>query len=217
MRKVSASREEVQSLLDKGIKERLIYSFFPADRSNCVCQPEIQSLKNKFSAMHPKDIEAFKNRMGTFECPRDKINLKRFNVYCNNCGVLLGSCWASDESLTDWCDFHYICGSNLVEKEVVTLKRYEGKPLKKGNKYGPTKVKKVITKAIGGYWEGALGVNISPIDEKLGLECCCGVDTRDFRANMTLEEDIRKRIIEKNSKGQEFGKLDSAFLSVEIT
>jgi len=216
MRIVPTSKEEVQSLLDKGIKERLIYSFFPADKSGCACQSKIQDLKNKFSAMRPQDIEGFKNKIGVFECPQDKTDLKRFNIYCNNCGNILGSCWASDETLSDWCDFHYICGSNLVEKRIVTLERYEGKPLKKGNKYGPTKVRKHITKAFGGHWEGALGVNISPIDERLGLECCCGIDTRDFRANMTLEEDVRKRIIEKNSRGKEFGKNDSAFLSVGI-
>lgn len=216
MRVVSASREEVQNLLDKGIRERLIYSFFPADRSNCACQPEIQDLKNKFSAMRPQDIEDFKNKMGVFECPQDKTNLKRFNIYCNNCGAILGSCWASNESLSDWCNFHYICGSTLVEKEIVTLKRYEGRPLKKGNTYGPTKTRKLITKAFGGHWQGTLGVNISPVDEKLGLECCCGVDTRDFRANMTLEEDVKQRIIKRNLIGKDFGRDDSVFLSVQI-
>ena len=42
-------------------------------------------------------------------------------------------------------------------------------------------------------WKGALAINISPIDGKIGIECCCGNDTRDFRANSTLPGKVVKR------------------------
>lgn len=64
----------------------------------------------------------------------------------------------------------------------------------------------------GKNWRGAMSLNISPIDGKLGIECACGQDTRDFRANNTLPlKEKNQRIIE-GLKGREFGKGNSKFL-----
>lgn len=60
-------------------------------------------------------------------------------------------------------------------------------------------------------WRGAMAINISPIDEKLGIECTCGNDTRDFRANTTMPSALVQPVIEENMKGREFGKEDSKF------
>lgn len=68
----------------------------------------------------------------------------------------------------------------------------------------------------GQVWHGCLTPNISPIDLKLGIECCCGNDTRDFRANLTLPR--RQAMIKEsqNSEGRAFGKPGSKFRAVEM-
>jgi hypothetical protein len=60
-------------------------------------------------------------------------------------------------------------------------------------------------------WVGCMAVNISPIDQKLGFECSCGQDTRDFRANTTIPPAILNNLIEENMKGRDFGKVNSKF------
>lgn len=74
-----------------------------------------------------------------------------------------------------------------------------------------------IDKNGAGHWKGALSINISPIDGKIGIECCCGADTRDFRANSTLPGKVVKRKIEECSKGREFGNKDSKFKAILTT
>lgn len=63
----------------------------------------------------------------------------------------------------------------------------------------------------GEQWYGCLTPNISPVDEYLGLECCCGNDTRDFRANMTLPGKVAHEIEKRNAVGRRFGEKDSKF------
>lgn len=60
-------------------------------------------------------------------------------------------------------------------------------------------------------WHGALSLNISPIDGRIGIECACGNDTRDFRANNTLPPLTLKEKIEETSAGRDFGKSSSKF------
>lgn len=57
----------------------------------------------------------------------------------------------------------------------------------------------------GEVWKGTFGVNISPIDGKLGFECACGADTRDFRANTTMPGKAVREKIDANLKGRDFG------------
>jgi hypothetical protein len=65
-------------------------------------------------------------------------------------------------------------------------------------------------------WHGFFAPHISPIDGRLCFECCCGNDTRDFRANMQLPTKIAEAIEEKNAIGREFGKVNSKFEAVII-
>lgn len=58
------------------------------------------------------------------------------------------------------------------------------------------------------HWFGCMTVNISPYSGKLGFECTCGQDTRDFS-----EKDPEKEKI--NSVGREFGTMKSKFKVVE--
>lgn len=63
----------------------------------------------------------------------------------------------------------------------------------------------------GKQWYGCLVPHVSPIDGKLCLLCCCGQDTRDFRANMTLGAEKADEIEAKNKRGRNFGTNSSKF------
>lgn len=69
----------------------------------------------------------------------------------------------------------------------------------------------------GTRWFGCLTPNISPIDEKLTLECCCGNDSRDFRANMTLPGKVAYEMEEENRRGRDFSTHQSRFGVREVT
>jgi len=68
----------------------------------------------------------------------------------------------------------------------------------------------------GEVWKGAFGINISPIDGKLGFECACGSDTRDFRANTTMPGKAVKDKIDENMQGRDFGVQGAKFNLTQI-
>lgn len=72
-----------------------------------------------------------------------------------------------------------------------------------------------ICETDGQKWFGAFTLNLSPIDGILGIECACGNDTRDFRANKTLSPKQISKIESVNSVGRIFGKPDSKFKLVK--
>jgi len=108
------------------------------------------------------------------------VGMKQYEVTCKACKEIMGYCWATDSTLKDWREFHFV--------------QWESK-------------KK---------WHGCLTPHISPVTEQLCLECCCGQDTRDFRANTTLPSRIISKIEKKNIVGRDFGNSDSKFLTKEI-
>ena len=175
MRHILASEET--SLVAKTNKNKRIeiYSFFPCDRAGCDCQKLIMETRKKLSEMQEKDRIAFMSTKKVLECLKNKKGLNRYIVECKTCKEALGYCWAKDESLKDWCDFHYVNWTDGKE------------------------------------WHGCLTPHVSPITQQLCLECCCGEDTRDFRANMTLTARKAYEIEEKNIIGREFNKEDSRF------
>lgn len=160
---MSISKEAKRELIKSGKTKRLIRSWFPVDRWDCECQPLIIEIK--------KDPSKFKY----IECPKVRLNWKKYKVKCSNCNSDIAELYAKDDTLTEWYDLHYLCEHD--DKD----------------------------------WSGCMAVNISPIDGKLGFECACGNDTRDFRANSTLKtKDLNKKL-EQTQKGKEFGKIDSQF------
>ena len=174
-RKVPISREMEQEVLKTIEKKIEIYSFFPVDRSTCDCQPLVKEWKDSLSILSEKKKRGRVKNQGHLICPRDKTGMSRYKVTCNNCKEVLGYCWATSLSLTDWCDFHYVCRTNGEE------------------------------------WFGCFTPHISPVTEQLCLECTCGSDTRDFRANMTLPGKTVYEIEESNKVGRDFNEPDSKF------
>ena len=152
-----------------------IYSFFPIDRASCDCYKSVQEWKQKLAPLSGEGSRELAARQQLIVCPRSKTGMKRYKVDCNNCGETQGYCWAKDDKLNDWCDFHY---TNWTD---------------------------------GDQWYGCIGPHVSPITEQLHLECACGQDARDFRANMTMNQKTAHDIELRNRKGRDFGLSTSKF------
>lgn len=179
LRPIFASREtnEKMKLLHK---ERIdIYSFFPIDKGDCACASMIKEWKDKLLLMDATKREAELDKVGPLHCPRDTTGMTKYTLTCKNCNEVQGECYATDLSLSDFCDFHYM---NWTDGE---------------------------------QWYGCLTPNISPIDQRLTLECMCGYDTRDFRANQTLSAARVEEIETENAHGRDYNQPDSKFL-VEV-
>ena len=99
MRKVSVSKEAKRQLTQEGKLKKKIVSWFPVDLPDCECQPIL--------------VEMRKNptMMGYLTCPKDKTGYKQYEVKCK-CGNDIAVLWAKDETLTEWCDLHYLCEHN---------------------------------------------------------------------------------------------------------
>lgn len=64
-------------------------------------------------------------------------------------------------------------------------------------------------------WYGAMAINVSPIDGKIGIECTCGEDTRDFRVNKTMPPIQKELMISYSQKHRGFGKNTSAYAAIQ--
>lgn len=174
-RKILASREmELEVAKTKNGKIE-IYSFFPIDRADCDCKKMISDWKDALALLSEKRRGEKVVQQKCLVCPKDKTGMQRYKVTCNNCKETLGYCWATDSSLKDWCDFHYVIWTDGKE------------------------------------WFGGFTPQVSPITEELCIECTCGSDTRDFRANMTLPGKEAYELEKASKIGREFGKADSKF------
>lgn len=175
MRKIFASGETNTAVANSLNKRVEIYSFFPNDRAGCECQKMVLGWKKKLAETPPNKRKGLIQEAGFLVCPRDKTGMQRYKITCKNCKETLGYCWATDNTLRDFCDFHYVSWTDGIE------------------------------------WHGCLTPHISPITEQLCFECCCGEDTRDFRANMTLPGSVACQKEELCRIGRDFGKATSKF------
>lgn len=183
MRRIIYASKET-ALVAKASKAKLVkvYSFFPIDRADCDCKKLIQEWNKRLAIENDEGRRKLLEKTPFLECPRSKNkNLTRFEIKCTSCGDLQGYVYASDSSLSDWCDFHYVQWT------------------------------------AGDVWHGCFTPHISPVTQKLLLECCCGNDTRDFRANMTISEKVAKKIEDKNAKGREYNQKSSKFVTRKFT
>lgn len=46
--------------------------------------------------------------MRYFTCPAPKTGKDLYKIVCNKCKAVQGYCYASDNTLYDWVDFHYV-------------------------------------------------------------------------------------------------------------
>lgn len=176
-RKIYASREVAFQAAHSPKNLVKVFSLFPIDKADCECKQMIKDWKRRLGMATQSEQQSLLQEHPFLTCPRAKqVGMTKFQITCNNCGELQGYCYASDPSLKDWCDFHYVQWTH------------------------------------GNFWHGCLTPHVSPITEQLCLECCCGQDTRDFRANMKLPQKIAERLEIANQIGREFNQVNSKFL-----
>ena len=65
-------------------------------------------------------------------------------------------------------------------------------------------------------WRGGRAINVAPIDGQIGIECCCGEDTRDFRAGKGMPPIQKSLMIDYTHRHRDFGLPTSTFIAVEI-
>lgn len=138
---------------------------------------EKATILREMALMKPADKLRFIEQ-GPIDFISDKGNRKKYEILCSNCGDKVAYCWASDDSLSDWVDLHYLTWYNAES------------------------------------WRGALAINVSPIDGKLGIECACGEDTRDFRAAPHMAPLQRQLMTEYSLKHRVFGTKESKFAAI---
>lgn len=63
-------------------------------------------------------------------------------------------------------------------------------------------------------WYGARAINVSPIDGRLGIECSCGEDTRDFRAARGIPPVQRELLVNYILKHRDFGVPTSKYVAI---
>lgn len=195
------SQETLQKLLNK--EEVKIVSFLPIDSKDCDCFKVIKDWVERLSNIRPEDVARVQKDMGMINCP-SMVGKKHYEIRCGVCGDLVAYVHATDESLKDWCNLHYVSEAKLIKTyyfvDVVG---------KKG------KLKKEKRESYYGEWHGCMTPNVSPIDGKFGFECACGNDSRDFRlAHLTT--DIVKAKIKENMIGREFNQENSKYILVEV-
>ena len=188
------SNETFIDIVENGDKK--IISFLPTDRHDCDCFGLIRSWNEKLSRMSP-DLR-LKNQKIIIDCPRSK-GMKKYEIYCRECGDLIAYVNADNEQLDNWCNLHYVSEARLgFEYQNFSI---DGKLKKKKVKIGE--------------WRGCMGLQISPIDEKLGFECSCGNDTRDFRIKNNLTGLQLKDKLNNNMIDRDFN-INSKFIAKEI-
>lgn len=104
---IVASKAMHEFVKSKKKKKINVYSFFPVDRASCACHSMVTEWKDSLALLNEKDRKQKIVETGSLQCPRDKSNMNRYELVCNGCGEIMGYCWATDETLSDWCDFHY--------------------------------------------------------------------------------------------------------------
>ena len=201
----SVSQEELDYL--KKNKVRKLLSFLPSDRPDCECFSLVREWGLKLNNMKVSDRLEMQKRAEVFRCPKAK-RMKRYEIFCSGCGDKIGEVSAFDDSLTNWCDLHYYSESRLERHY-----RWIETPITVKGKI-KTKRKRVTEET--GRWHGCLGLQISAKDGKLGLECACGQDTRDFRVSSNLTGVQLKAKLKENMIGRNFGEKNSKFIVREI-
>lgn len=175
-RTVWASEETFRQAMASPKKQVKVYAMFPNDRSDCPCVPLVSEWTKRLAMATEKERLKLIEENSPIMCPRDKSKMQQFVIFCQKCGDAQGYVYATDDKLSDWCDFHYL---QWTEK---------------------------------GEWRGCFTPHLSPITEELCFECCCGNDTRDFRANSKLPYSLAMTMEERNSVGRRFGHKDSSYV-----
>jgi len=196
----SVSNEEFEYL--KKNKVRKILSFIPSDKPDCECAMLVREWGEKLGKMSVKARLEMQEKAEVFHCPKAK-GMKRYEIICAKCGDKVAEVSALDSKLTDWCDLHCYSESRLEKTFEWEEVPYQLK--------GKLKTKRVKVYKSVGKWHGCRSIQISDKDGKLGIECACGQDTRDFRVKNNLTGRELKAKLKENMIGRNFGVKNSKY------
>lgn len=105
---IFASRETELIAKASKAKNVQVYSFFPVDRADCPCQKMIGEWKRKMALENEEGRKRLLETTPFLTCPKDKTNMQRYEIVCTNCNDVQGYCYALNDNLDGWCDFHYV-------------------------------------------------------------------------------------------------------------
>jgi len=109
MKRIIFTSKEMGVEVKKSSNKKIeIFSFFPIDRADCECQKLILEWKKKLALTPPDKRPELIAKEGYLICPHSKKGMKHREITCRKCGEVVGYCWSTDETLKDWCDFHYV-------------------------------------------------------------------------------------------------------------
>lgn len=110
LREIPVSPKQSTMLKASGKRRHEVYSFYPIDKADCVCQDYINEWRQKMARMDEAGRDAELEKTRHIECPRVKQNTgyKRYKVVCNKCNRPQGYLYADSPKLNDWFDFHYV-------------------------------------------------------------------------------------------------------------
>ena len=190
-----ASAEQISTLGDSPVINSI--SLFPQDKWSCECIGTVRSTSDQLAKLSEGARKKLTEQIGVLRCPlATRPGYRRYIVYCVDCGAKVAEVSATDDKLENYCDLHY---AYALVKEVETRTVKQTDPKKKPKK----------EKLTSAWWRGCATINVSPVDGKLGFECFCGNDTRDFRNSKTLPP----REIQMRLARREFCKRDSGFVA----
>jgi len=101
MRKIKPSPEQIKLLGKK--KSLEFWGWFP------LCPWRHPSWGERVKHVN-EQYAKYKGEQKIKDAMPDVCNLKgkkQYEIYCNECGELMGTVWATDKTLTDWCSFRY--------------------------------------------------------------------------------------------------------------
>lgn len=70
---------------------------------------EKAALLRSLARMSPVVRNVYLKQHAPFDFVKDKRGYKQYSVICARCGDQVATVWATDGTLKDWCDLHYIC------------------------------------------------------------------------------------------------------------
>ena len=107
LRVVPVSKESLEKLGDAQF--RTIFSHIGINPRHIERQHivELADLKRSLAMMTPDERDA-EIRKGPIDFVKDKSGYKLYEVRCSTCGDVVAQVWATDDTLRDWCDLHYM-------------------------------------------------------------------------------------------------------------
>lgn len=109
MKRVIYASKETEFMAEASTSKKVkVFGIYPVDKADCPCQEHSIKWKNKLAMANEKERRALLATQSHITCPRDKTGMDYYEVSCRKCGEVQGYCWATDKTLKDWCDFHYV-------------------------------------------------------------------------------------------------------------